>query len=146
MSTERNSGKPARKRNGDIPLILNLNKRKFREFISANIRDIVRQEIKKFFDQFSSTFSEGTSLVVVLNNIHEELTPRETEVMDLLIKNYNNRQIAAKLGLKIDTIKSHIKNIIRKSGCKSRWQARDLYLKHHPEAGNEDKKNKRVNS
>lgn len=142
MSTERNSGKPARKRNGDIPLILNLNNRKFREFICANIRDIVREEIKKFFDQFSSTFSEGTSPVVVLNNMHEELTLRETEVMDLLIKNYNNRQIAAKLGRKIDTIKIHIKNIIRKSGCRSRWQARDLYLKLHPEAGNEDKKNK----
>ncbi len=139
MSTERSSGKPARKRNGDIPLILNLNNRKFREFICESIRDTVREEIIKFFVQFSSKFSEGTSPVVVLNNIHEELTPRETEVMVLLIKNYNNRQIAAKLGLKIDTVKIHVKNIIRKSGCNSRWQARDLYLKLHPEAGNEDK-------
>ena len=77
--------------------------------------------------------------LVILNNINEELTPREEEIIDLLIKNYSDRGIATKLGLGIYTIKNHMKNIRRKLSVKSRWQARDAYLKLHPEAGNEDK-------
>jgi two-component system, NarL family, nitrate/nitrite response regulator NarL len=134
MSTKGRSGKPSGKRNGEIPLMLNTNNRKFKEFM----RETIREEVKKLI-QTDFKDSEGTNQVVILNNPPEELTPRELEVMNLLIKNYNNRQIAVKLGLKTDTVKIHVKNIIRKSGVKSRWQARDLHLKLHPEAGTGDK-------
>lgn len=147
MSTKRSPGKQDRTRNGDIPLMLNTNNRKFknlirdnvRENITENIRETVREEVKKIIDQIDFKDSDGTNHVVILNNLNEELTLREKEVMHLLLKNYSNRQISIELGRKIETIKVHVKNIIKKSGCKSRWEARDLYLKLHPEAKNEDK-------
>jgi ATP/maltotriose-dependent transcriptional regulator MalT len=53
----------------------------------------------------------------------ESLTPRETEVLNLLASGLTNREIAAQLGLTMSTVKSHIQNIYGKLGVDRRLQA-----------------------
>lgn len=49
-----------------------------------------------------------------------ELSPREQEVLTLVIAGNTNRQIADELFLSEGTIKTHVHNIMQKTNCKSR--------------------------
>jgi DNA-binding CsgD family transcriptional regulator len=44
----------------------------------------------------------------------QRLTFREKEVLDLLLTNHSNREVAEKLFIDYETIRSHRKNIYRK--------------------------------
>jgi DNA-binding CsgD family transcriptional regulator len=44
----------------------------------------------------------------------QRLTSREKEVLDLLLTNHSNREVAKKLFIDYETIRSHRKNIYRK--------------------------------
>ena len=48
------------------------------------------------------------------------LTPKEREVYALLLKRYSNHEIARELYVGTRTVKSHVTNIMRKLGVKSR--------------------------
>jgi predicted ATPase/DNA-binding CsgD family transcriptional regulator len=52
----------------------------------------------------------------------EPLTAREAEVLQLIAKGMSNREIADRLGLTANTVKSHIKNIYGKLGANRRVQ------------------------
>ncbi len=51
------------------------------------------------------------------------LSKREYEVLQLLVKGYSNAEIAAQLFLSVSTIKTHISNLFVKLDVKSRTQA-----------------------
>lgn len=51
------------------------------------------------------------------------LSSREQEILDLLIKGFLYKEIAAKLFISLDTVRSHIRNIYRKLEVQSRSQA-----------------------
>jgi two-component system response regulator NreC len=51
---------------------------------------------------------------------HEFLTPRETEVLQLIAQGHTNRQIAALLNISIRTVESHRANLMGKLGLQSR--------------------------
>ena len=51
------------------------------------------------------------------------LTPREKEIFNLLIDNYNTKEIAKKLKISEKTVRNHISNTIQKLGIKNRAQA-----------------------
>jgi len=53
----------------------------------------------------------------------EALTPRETEVLQLLARGQSNKQIAHNLHNTEQTIKAHVRNILSKLGVQSRTQA-----------------------
>lgn len=53
----------------------------------------------------------------------EELTPRETEVLQLLAHGLANKEIARDLGIGEKTVKTHVSNILSKMGVLSRTQA-----------------------
>lgn len=53
----------------------------------------------------------------------QPLTPRELEVVKLLVEGLTNRQIADLLGVGASTIKTHVQSIIRKLGVSDRTQA-----------------------
>ncbi|MBE3578091.1 MAG: response regulator transcription factor [Limnochordales bacterium] len=48
------------------------------------------------------------------------LTPREREVLALMAKGYNNREIASTLFISMHTVKNHISSIYRKLGTGDR--------------------------
>lgn len=54
------------------------------------------------------------------------LTPREQEVAALVCLNYTTRQIAGRLTIATDTVKTHVRNILAKFGVRSRVELREL--------------------
>jgi NarL family two-component system response regulator LiaR len=59
----------------------------------------------------------------------EELTPREKEVLSLLVKGYSNPQIADQLVISRSTVKFHVSSILSKMGVSSRTEAVAVALK-----------------
>jgi NarL family two-component system response regulator LiaR len=55
--------------------------------------------------------------------VRSELTPREWEVLDLLCEGKGTSEIADTLVVSFETVRSHIKNILRKLGAGSREEA-----------------------
>jgi DNA-binding NarL/FixJ family response regulator len=55
-----------------------------------------------------------------------ELTGREWEVLDLLIDGAGTGEIAERLGLALETVRSHVKHVLRKLGVGSRGEAIDI--------------------
>jgi len=54
------------------------------------------------------------SFHVHASRISYDLSPRETEVLQYLIKGYGTKQIAAEIFISFDTVRSHLKNIYQK--------------------------------
>ena len=52
-----------------------------------------------------------------------QLTPRETEILNLAAKGMSNKDIADALFLSLRTVKAHLTNIFNKLGCGSRTDA-----------------------
>ncbi len=48
------------------------------------------------------------------NRVSYNLSPRETEVLQYLIKGFGTKQIASELFISFDTVRSHLKNIYQK--------------------------------
>ncbi|MBE6130307.1 MAG: helix-turn-helix transcriptional regulator [Erysipelotrichaceae bacterium] len=51
------------------------------------------------------------------------LTPRERQIFELLVKQYDTEMIAEKLDITSKTVRNHISNVIQKLGVKGRSQA-----------------------
>ncbi|HTB51058.1 MAG TPA: response regulator transcription factor [Solirubrobacteraceae bacterium] len=60
------------------------------------------------------------------------LTKREAEVLPLLQQGHSNAQIALALGVSVETVRTHARNIYRKLGVRTR---RELAAPSAPEAG-----------
>ncbi len=54
------------------------------------------------------------------NSLRSMFSKRENEVLDLVLKGLNNREIAAQLFVSFHTVKTHLQNIYKKMGVKSR--------------------------
>ena len=59
----------------------------------------------------------------------QQLTPREGEVLDQLARGLSNHEIAASLYITEETVKSHVKAILRKLGARDRAQALSIALR-----------------
>jgi two-component system NarL family response regulator len=57
-----------------------------------------------------------------------ELTAREMEVLELIVKGKTNKEIGAELGVAEGTVKIHINNILSKLGVSDRTQAATFAL------------------
>jgi DNA-binding NarL/FixJ family response regulator len=53
----------------------------------------------------------------------EDLTPRETEVLQLLADGLTNKAIAQRLGISDHTVKFHVNSVLGKLGAQSRTEA-----------------------
>ena len=60
-----------------------------------------------------------------------KLTPRETEIMNLLIKGYNNPDISKKLKISPHTTKAHLASIYGKFNANNRIEAIIMYIKEN---------------
>jgi DNA-binding NarL/FixJ family response regulator len=60
------------------------------------------------------------------------LTAREEEILVFLTKGYSNKEIADQLGLSIETVRSHLKNIYTKMHVRSRAEAVAHYMSKRP--------------
>lgn len=53
-----------------------------------------------------------------------ELSAREQQVAALVCLNYTNRQIAARLGISQETVKTHVRNVLTKFNLRSKEELR----------------------
>jgi two-component system response regulator NreC len=60
----------------------------------------------------------------------ESLTPREIEILKLIVQGYTNRQMAEELGISIRTVEGHRANVLEKLGLQSRVEL-VRYAKQH---------------
>jgi len=79
-------------------------------------------------------FMKGKDILKSLAHLSSEkmdtLTPREMEVMALIIKSMTNEEIADKLFISPKTVKTHLRNIFAKAGVRNRVEAALLYTRH----------------
>jgi NarL family two-component system response regulator LiaR len=60
-----------------------------------------------------------------------ELTPREREILGLMVSGKTNKQIAESLTLSLGTVRFHISNILSKMGVSNRTEAVSLALQNN---------------
>ena len=65
-------------------------------------------------------FPDSSTAEEVKTGTVEELTPRELDVMRLIVQGHTNRQIADRLNLSIRTVESHRSNLMAKLNLRSR--------------------------
>lgn len=83
-------------------------------FRDQDLLDAVRIAIRKDIEHRIKLSS-----LACVRQRHETLTPREQEVMALVVSGMMNKQIAGKLGLSEITVKVHRASIMRKMNAKS---------------------------
>lgn len=72
--------------------------------------------------------SEAVAKDIRAEDVPEELTPREWEVLGLIANGFRNKEISARLTICEETAKSHVKAIYRKLKIKSRSEAMLRYF------------------
>jgi two-component system, NarL family, response regulator len=60
---------------------------------------------------------------------HPRLTPRELEVIERVANGLRNKEIAEELGIRVDTVEAHLKNIFAKFGVSERISAVKIALR-----------------
>ncbi len=89
------------------------------ELISA-INTILRGDLYVDPSMVRKLFSEEVTPVATSSKPAISLTPRETEVLKLIVQGYTNRQIGEELSISIRTAESHRSNLSEKLGLHSR--------------------------
>ncbi len=104
---------------GDIPMTVQAMKAGAVEFLTKPFRDqdlldAVAQALER--DRAARAQREG---LAELRERYGQLTPREREVMGLVVSGLLNKQIAAELGISEITIKVHRGQVMQKMGAES---------------------------
>ena len=60
----------------------------------------------------------------------QNLTPREREVLTLMVEGLNNPQIGERLLISVTTVRSHVSNVLFKLGVSNRAEAITLALRN----------------
>ncbi|HKW34029.1 MAG TPA: response regulator transcription factor [Candidatus Acidoferrum sp.] len=68
-------------------------------------------------------FASGPARARALSELAEPLTPRESEVLQMLASGLGNKEIAAKLAISEHTVKFHVASILGKLGASTRTEA-----------------------
>jgi DNA-binding NarL/FixJ family response regulator len=60
----------------------------------------------------------------------DDLSPREIEVLRLIAAGKSNREIADTLFISLNTVATHVRNILTKTGCANRTEAAAYAMRH----------------
>ena len=89
------------------------------ELINA-IRAVARGEMYIHPSMTRALLDKPARSTRAVSEYQESLTPRETDVLRLIVRGYTNRQAAEELGLSVRTVETHRANLMGKLGLKSR--------------------------
>jgi DNA-binding NarL/FixJ family response regulator len=82
----------------------------------APLSGVIAAKILKEFTNPSSATNQAAEVI-------DELTPRETQILQLVAEGKSNKDIADELVISENTVKIHIRNILEKLHLKNRIQA-----------------------
>jgi DNA-binding NarL/FixJ family response regulator len=91
------------------------------------------EEIKKAIVEVAKggTYYSQEVTTIIMNNLRGEkakgsrmsleipLTPRETEVLHLIVREYSNQEIGDELFISVRTVDAHKRNLLEKTGAKN---------------------------
>ena len=104
---------------GNIPMSVRAIKAGAVEFLTKPIKDDVLLEAIAQAIERSRVALRGESEMQVLRNCYASLTPREREVMKLVVSGLLNKQVGGELGISEITVKAHRGQVMRKMNAGS---------------------------
>jgi FixJ family two-component response regulator len=104
---------------GDIPMTVRAMKAGAVEFLTKPFRDQDLLDAIEVALERDRTRRQEESKIAVLRERFDSLTPREQEILPLVVSGRPNKQIAAELGTSEITIKVHRGSIMRKMQAES---------------------------
>jgi RNA polymerase sigma factor (sigma-70 family) len=99
---------------GDVPTSVQAMKAGAVEFLTKPFDDDVLQNAIGQAIERSRTALAREAELLALRDCHASLTPREREIMALVVSGLLNKQIAAELGISEITVKAHRGRVMRK--------------------------------
>jgi FixJ family two-component response regulator len=99
---------------GDVPMSVQAMKAGAIEFLTKPFKDDVLLDAIRGAIQRSHAALRQQSEMQVLRNCYASLTPREREVMSLVISGLLNKQVGGQLGISEITVKAHRGQMMRK--------------------------------
>ena len=94
----------------------------------ANVEQLLGKNIDGLPDLPGQSAAEGVGSLPGRERL-AMLTPREQEVLAMLAEGETNARIAQRLVVSEDTVKTHVKHILRKLGVRNRSQAVSRYFR-----------------
>jgi FixJ family two-component response regulator len=99
---------------GDVPMTVRAMKAGAVEFLTKPFKDdVLIEAIRHAIDKSRDALRQESELQV-LRNRYEALTPREREVMALVVSGLLNKQVGGELGISEITVKAHRGQMMRK--------------------------------
>jgi two-component system nitrate/nitrite response regulator NarL len=84
-------------------------------------------------DAAPSTFSSGLTIGGTVDSaamLARQLTPREREVLALLVEGLDGRAISDRLGISANTVRTHVQSVLTKLQVHSRLEAATFAVRH----------------
>lgn len=73
--------------------------------------------------------AEGPSAVVLPDFVSKyNLTERENEIVELIVKGFSNAEISEELSISLPTVKTHVSNVFQKAGARNRTELMSIII------------------
>jgi FixJ family two-component response regulator len=126
---------------GDVPMTVQAMKAGAVEFLTKPFNDEALLGAMRQAIAHSRTVLDNREELRALRACHATLTPREHEVMDLVVRGLLNKQVGGELGISEITVKAHRGKVMQKMKARSLadlvTMAAKLHVESTPKHGNE---------